>query len=326
MSSFIISAIISFSISLVILPIIIFGVSRLRANQSILQYVTMHKSKDGTPTLGGLSFLIAVVVTSMFMLKGNSRLATIMIMCFLFYGLIGFFDDFIKIWFKQNQGLTVIQKVVAQAAIAVAISMYAYQSSLVGSDILMPTVNVSMDLGILIVPFSILTMVAVVNSVNLIDGLDGLCSGVSVVVLVVLGIITTIGLGYGSDVYMGEIASLVLSLGTLAGSLMAFILFNSKPARIFMGDTGSLAIGGMIASFLVLTKQHLVILIVGVMYLITAISVILQVVWYKFTKKRLFKMAPLHHHFEMIVGEGKVVVAYVVVTIIVGVITVLMYL
>jgi phospho-N-acetylmuramoyl-pentapeptide-transferase len=170
----------------------------------------MHKTKDGTPTMGGLSFLVSVVISAVFLLRENSRLATIVVMCFLFYGLIGFFDDFIKVKFKQNLGLTALQKVIAQLAIAIAFSIYAYNSSLIGPDILVPFINVKMELGIFIVPFVIFTMIAVVNSVNLIDGLDGLCAGVSSVVIVVLAIVTTIGLGMGSGVYAHEIASLNL--------------------------------------------------------------------------------------------------------------------
>ena len=292
MKGFILGGLVSFLICMIVLPIVIFCIKRLKANQSILHYVEMHKSKDGTPTMGGLAFLISVVLSTMFLLKDNSRLATIVIMCFLFYGLIGFFDDFIKVKFKQNLGLTAIQKIVAQLAIALAITLYAYNSSMIGSDILLPFINVSMELGVLFIPFSIITIIAIVNSVNLIDGLDGLCGGVSSVVLVVLGVITAIGMSNGNDVYLGEINSLVITLGALAGGVIAFLVFNSKPAKIFMGDTGSLAIGGMIASFLVVTKQELVILIVGIMYLLTALSVILQVAFFKFTKKRIFKWHP----------------------------------
>ena len=326
MKGFILGGLVSFLICMIVLPIVIFCIKRLKANQSILHYVEMHKSKDGTPTMGGLAFLISVVLSTMFLLKDNSRLATIVIMCFLFYGLIGFFDDFIKVKFKQNLGLTAIQKIVAQLAIALAITLYAYNSSMIGSDILLPFINVSMELGVLFIPFSIITIIAIVNSVNLIDGLDGLCGGVSSVVLVVLGVITAIGMSNGNDVYLGEINSLVITLGTLAGGVIAFLVFNSKPAKIFMGDTGSLAIGGMIASFLVVTKQELVILIVGIMYLLTALSVILQVAFFKLTKKRIFKMAPLHHHFEMTMGESKVVSTYVIITLVMGVATIFMYL
>ena len=326
MKGFILGGLVSFLICMIVLPIVIFCIKRLKANQSILHYVEMHKSKDGTPTMGGLAFLISVVLSTMFLLKDNSRLATIVIMCFLFYGLIGFFDDFIKVKFKQNLGLTAIQKIVAQLAIALAITLYAYNSSMIGSDILLPFINVSMELGVLFIPFSIITIIAIVNSVNLIDGLDGLCGGVSSVVLVVLGVITAIGMSKGNDVYLGEINSLVITLGALAGGVIAFLVFNSKPAKIFMGDTGSLAIGGMIASFLVVTKQELVILIVGIMYLLTALSVILQVAFFKLTKKRIFKMAPLHHHFEMTMGESKVVSTYVIITLVMGVATIFMYL
>ena len=326
MKGFILGAIISFLIGMLLLPICIYFIKRLRVNQSVLGYVEMHKAKDGTPTMGGLSFLLSVILSGMFLLKENSRLASIVIMCFMFYGLIGFFDDFIKVRFKQNLGLTATQKVVAQVAIAIAFSVYAYNSSLTGSDILIPFINVKVDMGIMIIPFVIITMIAVVNSVNLIDGLDGLCGGVSSVVLSVLAIVTTLGISVGSDVYMGEINSLVMVMGMLVGGVMAFLVFNSHPAKIFMGDTGSLAIGGLIASFLVVTKQELLILFVGIMYVLTTLSVILQVVSYKLTKKRVFKMAPMHHHFEMKVGENKVVAMYVLITMVVGAMVIFLYL
>ena len=326
MRDFLLSAIISFLICVVILPILIAGIRRLKAGQSILQYVEMHKSKDGTPTMGGISFIISVIITTMFLLRDNSRLATIMVLAFLFYGLIGFFDDFIKIKFRQNLGLTAIQKIIAQLAIAIALGVYAYTSSLIGDAILIPVINVEMNLGLMLVPFSIVTIIAVVNSVNLIDGLDGLCGGVSIVVLVVLSIVTVLGVGSGSDIYSEEMLSTIVVLGALVGGVLAFLVFNSNPAKIFMGDTGSLAIGGVIASFIAVTRQYLLIVVVGIMYLVTAVSVILQVVYYKITKKRIFKMAPIHHHFEMKYGENKVVSTYVIISIIVGVVTILLYL
>ena len=306
------------------MPLVIYVTQRLGAGQSILSYVEMHKVKDGTPTMGGVGFIVSTIITTMFLLRENSRLATIMVLCFVFFGLIGFLDDFIKVRFKQNLGLTVMQKIFAQVAIAIALGVYAYNSALVGSSVIIPFSNFEIDIGFLIIPFVALVILATVNSVNLIDGLDGLCGGVSSVVLVVFVIVGLISID-GSTIYMQEASNMHTVMGALVGGLMAFLVYNSKPAKVFMGDTGSLAIGGMIAGYITLTKQHLLVLIVGVLYVVTALSVIMQVVYFKLTKKRIFKMAPIHHHYEMKYGETKVVAIYVIVAIMVGVVTILGY-
>lgn len=322
----ILNLLLCFTISILISPLIIRWLRRLKFGQSILIYVEKHKEKSGTPTMGGLIFIIAGVIGFLLFWNKNNLFATISIMSFLFFGIIGFFDDFIKIKFKQNEGLKPYQKIVGQLGMAIVIAIFSYQSNLVGSCIALPFSNRLVDIGFWIIPLIIIFYLAVVNSVNLIDGLDGLCGGVSSIVIFVISIIITIISSSYSGVYFDELNNLVIVAFGVVGGLLGFIIFNSYPAKVFMGDTGSLAIGGFIASMCVFSKNYLLIMIVGVAYLITALSVIIQVIVYKATKKRVFKMAPLHHHFEQDFHEVKVVVGYVILSIIVGVMTICLYL
>ena len=181
-------------------------------------------------------------------------------------------------------------------------------------------------MGYFIIPFVIVVYLAIVNSVNLIDGLDGLCGGVSVFVIIAMCILTAIITKNYEGVALDEIRNLnTFSLG-IAGAVMGFLCFNSYPAKVFMGDTGSLALGGAIASLTIFSRNYFLIMIVGVMFVLTSLSVILQVTSYKLTRKRIFKMSPLHHHFEQSIHETKVVAIYIIVTIIISVFTISLYL
>ena len=315
-----------FVVAIIIAPYIIKLLNKIKFGQSILIYVEKHKSKAGTATMGGIIFVLAVLVGYFVFWSENKTFATITLLSFVFFGVVGFLDDFIKIKYKQNEGLKPYQKIIGQLGIAIIIALYVYNSSLVGSSIIISFSNISFDLGVWIIPFIVFVYLAVVNSVNLIDGLDGLCAGVSsVVVLVLVVILSIVSVGF-EGVYLAEITNLnILSLG-LVGALLGFLCYNGYPAKVFMGDTGSLAIGGFIASFIVLTRNYLLILIVGLPYVLTALSVIIQVVVYKLTHKRVFKMAPLHHHFEQTCNETKVVLIYILMTIVIGVLAIGLYL
>lgn len=322
----ILNLLLCFAISIIISPIIIKWLRRLKFGQSILIYVEKHKEKSGTPTMGGLIFIIAGVVGYLIFWNKNNLFASISILSFLFFGIIGFFDDFIKIKFKQNEGLKPYQKILGQLGMSVVVAIFSYQSNLVGSFIALPFSNRLIDVGFWIIPLIIIFYLAVVNSVNLIDGLDGLCGGVSSIVIFVISIIITIISSVYSGVYLDELNNLVVvSLGVVGG-MLGFIMFNSYPAKVFMGDTGSLAIGGFVASMCAFSKNYLLLMIVGIAYVLTTLSVIIQVVVYKATRKRVFKMAPLHHHFEQSFHEVKVVVGYVVLTLIIGIMTICLYL
>ena len=325
MKQALLNLVITFLISIIISPLIIKWLRKLKFGQSILIYVEKHKEKSGTPTMGGIIFILSVVIGYLVFFNKNNTIATISILSLLFFGTIGFLDDFIKIKFKQNEGLKPYQKIIGQFGIAILIALFVYYSDLVGSSVIIPFTNNSIDLGIWIIPFVVFIYLAIVNSVNLIDGLDGLCGGVSSVVLIVISVILFLGVGNLSEVFRNEILNLIVVSFGLVGGILGFLIFNSYPAKVFMGDTGSLAIGGFLASLVSLTRQYFLVVIVGFAFVLTAMSVILQVFSYKVFKKRIIKMAPLHHHFEQTYHEVKVVAGYVILSIIVGVLTISMY-
>ena len=286
---------------------------KLKMKQTILHYVDNHTGKNGTPTMGGMIFIFACIFSCSFFLSDNVYNAILVLIVMFAFSFLGFLDDFLKIRFHQNEGLKPYQKIIGQVGISIIISLFVYFK--LGTDI--DFFGVNLNLGVFIIPFIILFIVAVTNSVNLIDGLDGLSSGVSLFYLLFLGII--ISVVYGLNSYS-------LICFSMVGALFGFLLFNGFPAKIFMGDTGSLGLGGLIAALSIFTKFELMLPIIGIMYVLTACSDILQVAYYKKTHKRIFKMAPLHHHFERCgVHENRIVAIYIVVTIVCGVCTLLGY-
>lgn len=279
---------------------------KLKLGQTILHYVDKHAGKSGTPTMGGLIFIFACVLACVFFLGGDWLIGGLVLLIMFGYGLLGFLDDFIKIKSHKNEGLKPYQKIIGQVGLAVIIALFVYFE--VGSVI--DLFGLKLDLGIFIIPFVVVFFVAVTNSVNLTDGLDGLAGGVSFVYLLFFGVIVAFVPAY----YDFSLISFAM-----AGALLGFLLFNGFPAKIFMGDTGSLALGGLIASLAVFTGMELIMAIIGVMFVLSAISDIIQVAYYKKTHKRVFLMAPLHHHFEKKgVHENRIVAVYIVITIVCG--------
>ena len=262
---------------------------RLKAGQSIREDGPQsHLSKAGTPTMGGLFLIAAAVVTSLVVEPSNTDLY-ILIGATVGFGAIGFIDDFIKVVLKRNLGLRAYQKMLLQILIAAILAIYQLRVSAFGTSIYVPVLDINWDIGIFYVPFIIFFTVAVVNGVNLTDGLDGLASGVTLIISLFLGI-TAIGFAYeGIGIFAGAIT----------GACLGFLIYNKKPAKVFMGDTGSLALGGAIAAMAILLNMTLIIPLVGGIVVAEVVSVIIQVLYFKKTKKRFFKMAPLHHHFEM---------------------------
>jgi len=321
---------IGFFVSLIIAPTIIKLISRLKCGQNILEYVDAHKVKQGTPTMGGIIFLIGLIICFFCIFDNNSRLSSIVILVTIAYGVLGFLDDFLKIKFKHNEGLKAYQKAIGQVGIALIISFFIYNSGLVGNSILLPFGFKEINIGWLIIPFIIFFYLAVTNSVNLTDGLDGLAGGVSSIFLFgFVTIMTTILdkniLNY-SEVLNNEINNIVLLSVGFLGCIVVFLIFNWYPAKVFMGDTGSLAIGGFIATILIVTRMYLLMLIVGIMFVINTISVVIQVGYYKITHKRVFRMAPLHHHFEKCgVRETRIVFSYIIITLVMVCIAMLIY-
>lgn len=286
---------------------------KFHLSQTILHYVDKHAGKSGTPTMGGWIFIIASCLASAIFLRGEVYTPILILLTMLGYGILGFLDDFIKIKYHKNEGLKPYQKIIGQVALALILAIFAYFN--VGSEI--DLFGLKLDLGIFIIPFIVFFYVAVTNAVNLTDGLDGLATGVSGSYLLFFGIILAL-LGFQN--YS------IISFALL-GSLVGFSLFNCFPAKIFMGDTGSLALGGAIASLAVFSGLELIMPIIGILFVLTVLSDILQVGYYKKTHKRIFKMAPLHHHFEQSgVHENRIVAVYIVITIVCGIGTLIGYL
>lgn len=302
---------ISLAVSLVIGFPILNICRKLKMSQTILHYVDKHKEKNGTPTMGGWIFILPCFVSLIFV-KNDFYLAFLALIVMFSYAMLGFLDDFIKIKNKKNEGLKPYQKIIGQVGIALIVSIFSYFR--IGTTLTF--FGLEINLGIFIIPFILIFFVAVTNSVNLIDGLDGLACGVSQYYLLFFGIIIAL---------IGQYDFSMIAFA-MTGALFGFKLFNCYPAKIFMGDTGSLGLGGLIAVIAVFTKTELILPLIGFMYLLTALSDILQVGYYKMTHKRIFKMAPLHHHFEKSgVNENRIVTIYIVITIVLGLTTLMGY-
>ena len=312
--------VVCFLITILFGPIVINAIKKLKAKQTILHYVEQHKEKQGTPTMGGIMFILPCILTSFLFFKQDYTLAIICLAVMVCFAVLGFLDDFIKIKYKQNLGLRAYQKIIGQVGISIVLSIFAYRTNLVGSKLYLPFCNgQAIDLGVWIVPFNMFVLLALVNSVNLIDGLDGLCSGVSFVNFVTFGIIITLSSNFVSGGLVKEYQNISIVAYSITGALLAYFVYNCFPAKVFMGDTGSLALGGLLSSIAILTGTTLYIPIIGFMYVLTAVSDVLQVAYYKTTKKRIFKMAPIHHHFQMQgMNENRITVIYIITTMLIS--------
>lgn len=312
----------SFLIGAIFAPFLLKILKKAKAKQTILHYVEAHKQKNGTPTMGGIIFLISSCVSFLIFKTQHSSLAVVSLIVFLSYGFLGFLDDFIKIKTKKNLGLKPYQKIIGQAGISILVAVFVFKNSLMGSSIFLPWGFTEIDLGVFVIPFVIISFLAVTNSANLTDGLDGLAGGVSFVCLIAFSIVAILCGNFFANSGQGLVAvdqmeNLALLLICVAGGVLAFLLFNCYPAKIFMGDTGSLALGAVICCVSTFCGQQLLMFLICGMFVLSAVSVIIQVVYFKFTKKRVFLMAPIHHHFEKSgMHETKVAVIYIIVTII----------
>ena len=276
-----------------------------------------HLKKTGTPTMGGIMIIVAIVIGTMALSSGSLHYALPALLVTVAYALVGFLDDFIKVRFKRSLGLRAYQKIIAQFGIALVIAIYCQR--VIGTVIELPFFNAEFDLGVFYVPFAMFLIIATVNSVNLIDGIDGLSSGVTLIYAFTMAIVfiylSEIGAQSGQIEQTAGYEGLIVFAGTVAGGCLGFLRYNSHPAQVFMGDTGSLALGGAVAMMALFSRAALLLPIMGGCYVATSISVILQVGSYKLRRKRIFKMAPLHHHFELKgYNETKIVAGYMIIT------------
>ena len=305
-SHIVIPVLISFAVSVILGPVVIPFLRKLKMKQTErTDGVQSHLKKTGTPTMGGVMILASIIITSLFYVKDYPRIIPVLFLTVAF-GLIGFLDDYLKVVMKRSDGLFPMQKMALQIVVTAIFAYYIVEVADIPLTLLVPfSGGYYWDIGWLAVPVLFVAVIGTVNGTNFTDGLDGLASSVTVLVATFF---TVVAVGTKSGVEPITCA--------VVGALLGFLLFNVYPASVFMGDTGSLALGGFVAGTAYMLQMPLFIIIVGFIYLVEVASVILQVAYFKKTGgKRLFKMAPIHHHFELCGwSETRVVAVFSIVT------------
>lgn len=301
---------IAFAISAVLGPIVIPFLRRLKVGQTERKELASHLKKNGTPTMGGLMILASIIITSLFYVKDYPKIVPILFMM-VGFGIIGFLDDYLKVVLRRSDGLLPWQKMLLQLVVTTVFAVYMWKYSGISLSMLIPfSGGKYLDIGLWAIPLMYLAVIGTVNGVNFTDGVDGLVSSVTIMVAT-----------FFSVVAIGNNAGIEPITCAVAGALLGFLLFNVHPASVFMGDTGSLALGGFVAATAYMMQMPLFILLVGLIYLVEVISVMLQVSYFKYTRKktgegkRIFRMTPIHHHFEL--GgwsETKVVAVFAITT------------
>lgn len=331
MIKFLIAFLLSFVLSLALMPVLIQFFKRKKASQTILGYVENHKEKNGTTTMGGVVFMIVTLVLAVLLIDFDVSWL-VCLLTSIFFGVLGLMDDHIKIKYKQNLGLRPYQKIIGQVGIAIIFAFYVYFFSGLGGKIFIPFLERSINIGFAVIPLIVIVMLATTNSVNLTDGLDGLAGNTSIFYFIFFSIITAIV--SNALYYSGETGAIIQNIENInlltmlyIGSILAFLMFNTNKASIFMGDAGSLCLGGYIGTSACLLGMELIIPILGFCFVFSAVSVILQVAVFKLKRKRVFKMAPFHHHLQMSgLSEPKIVAIYSAVTVLLGVVSLIFYL
>lgn len=297
MTQWIWSGLLGLALSLILGPAILPLLRKWKFGQTIREEgPKRHMQKSGTPTMGGMVFILGALIPTVILAAKDYRLLVV-VLSFLGFGGIGFIDDYIKVVLKRNLGLRAWQKIAFQIILAAAIAVIGYMN--VGAHITVPFTGYQWDLGIFYIPFTVFVILSFVNAVNLTDGLDGLAAGISVFAFLV----------FIAMALLFDLATVGTFASAIVGALLGFLRINVHPAKVFMGDTGSMALGGGLCALIVLTGSPLILLIGGGVFFLETLSVAMQVLYFKATKgKRIFKMTPVHHHFELVGwSEWKVV-------------------
>ena len=301
----------SFLIPVITLPFFINYLKKHHIGQKIRQEgPNLHQYKMGTPTMGGVIVILTLIIIVLFLVPYNEYILWSLVAT-VGFGLIGLIDDLIKYIKKRSLGLLTMQKFFLQIVLALIVAYYVQQNTDLGTEIYFPFLKNSINLGTMFVPFVALVMVSSVNAVNLTDGLDGLAAGLIIIAM----------LSFAFIAYIQNMGSMVLFSIIVAFTSLGFLVYNFFPAQIFLGDVGSLALGGALASVAIFTRTELVLLIIGGVFAIETLSVILQIVSVKLRGKIIFKMSPIHHHFELCGWkEPKIVIRFWVAGIILAII------
>lgn len=301
-----IPVLVSFALSAIMGPVIIPVLRNLKMGQTEREEgVKEHLKKVGTPTMGGVIILLSILITSLFYIRSNPQIIPVLFVT-IGFGLIGFLDDYLKVVMKRSDGLFPKQKMALQIIVTAIFAYYLVKVAGISLKMLVPfSGGRYLDLGWLAIPVLFFAVIGTVNGVNFTDGLDGLASSVTVLVATFFTVVA-----------IGTKSGIEPVTGAVVGALLGFLLFNVYPASVFMGDTGSLALGGFVASAAYMLQMPLFIIIVGLIYLVEVLSVIIQVTYFKKTGgKRIFKMAPIHHHFELCGwSETRVVAVFSIIT------------
>ena len=301
-----IPVLVSFALSAIMGPVIIPVLRNLKMGQTEREEgVKEHLKKAGTPTMGGVIILLSILITSLFYIRSNPHIIPVLFVT-IGFGLIGFLDDYLKVVMKRSDGLFPKQKMALQIIVTAIFAYYLVKVAGISLKMLVPfSGGRYLDLGWLAIPVLFFAVIGTVNGVNFTDGLDGLASSVTVLVATFFTVVA-----------IGTKSGIEPVTGAVVGALLGFLLFNVYPASVFMGDTGSLALGGFVASAAYMLQMPLFIIIVGLIYLVEVLSVIIQVTYFKKTGgKRIFKMAPIHHHFELCGwSETRVVAVFSIIT------------
>ncbi len=297
---------------------------RLKAGQPVLEYVETHKQKNGTPTMGGLFFIVSATLCFFAFGGGKYQNAVVAVTFGLAFMVVGFIDDYLKIHNHKNEGLKAYQKILFQTAISVVAGLYVYRSGLTQTYI--PFTEKKVDLGVFAVILAGVIFIAITNSVNLTDGLDGLAGGTSTFYLLFMAVLIYLQSSLRGDKF-GQNGGLILLSVSLIGAICGFLVFNVSKASVFMGDSGSLSLGGFIGAISIFSSNSLFIPLLGITFVASSVSVIIQVIYFKKTKKRVFLMSPIHHHFQMKgYSESKIAFCYSLITIIMGALSIISYL
>ena len=300
------ATVLAFAIAMVLGPVVIPWLKKMKFGQTIYELgLESHKVKQGTPTMGGIIFAVPMIIVPILFSTADQRWSFLpmALVSTLGFGLVGFVDDYIKVSKKRSLGLTPMQKIVPQVVISLVLAIWAYCMPQIGSALIVPFTDKTWDLGIFYIPVMMFVLVGTVNSANLLDGVDGLLSGCSLIDFATMALVC-VALGAANPENAGNMTNMMVFCGAAAGGILGFLRFNTYPANVFMGDVGSFTIGGALVAVAMVTRTALLLPMIALAMLVSSLSDIIQVGYFKYTKKktgagkRVFRMAPLHHHFE----------------------------